>query len=158
MKTSDIFKELRDKARLYYDSVNEVYCPALEARVIFNAEGFHHLRYNCSLSERSKPEQRNKLAYIPQAVEIIKKTTTVQEVREFLEPVGLKDKNGLRKTAHVTYFGFWAMLEKNIRIKVIVRRIDGGQYFFRSLMPFWFERVVNGRIVRYFTSPKISTE
>lgn len=158
LKINEIFKELKQQAKEYYHSLDKIKCPALDDYVIFNSEGFHHLRYNSSLSERSKFEQRNKFAYLPEAVEIIKKTTTIQEIREFLEPVGLKDQSGFRKTVKVTYYAFWAMHQRNIRIKVIVRKIEDGQYSFRSLMPYWFEKKINGKLIRYFSSPKIQTD
>jgi nucleoside-diphosphate-sugar epimerase len=69
VSTDEVFGELLTEAREFYQKVGKVYCPALKADVVFNSDGFHHLRYNSSRVNRTKPEQRNKLAYIAQATD-----------------------------------------------------------------------------------------
>lgn len=81
--------------------IGSVFSPALKAEVYFNSDGFHHLRYDGHRSERSKKVQQNKFRFLPQAVEIIKKSTTIQEYRTGLCPVGKANSSGFRKTAKV---------------------------------------------------------
>lgn len=108
--------------------------------VHFNSDGFHHLRYDGHRSERNKKVQKNKFRFFPQAVEIIEKSTTVQEYRQGLCPVGKSNSSGFRKTAVVEWFGFFAITDFNnsIRIMVVVRKVgENGQYHFWSVMPYW---------------------
>lgn len=157
MESTENYKSLLANSKLYYAAIGSVHCTALKADVHFTAEGFHHLRYDGSLKERKKPERRNKLSSIPVAVETIKLSATIQEYRCILEPVGLKDSKGYRAVTKVHYFGFWAVLEYNkrtTRVKAIVRQVDGGQYHFWSVMPYWTE--INGHKV--FGSVKLQDE
>jgi len=152
------FKELRNKASEFYDSIDKVDCPALKQKVVFGSDGFHHLRYNASRSERSKPVQRNKLSYLEEAVSILKKTTTLQEFRDFNEPAGLRDASGFRRMCVVSYYGFWAVISRRIRLKVIVKQIDGGQFSFWSIMPYWSEKIIGGKKEKIFGSDHLPHE
>ena len=143
MKKIDLekFKKLKNKTKDYYQSVGNVYCPALRSDIIFNSDGFHHLCYDESKKERNKRVQKNKLMCFKDGERILKKSTTIQEYRRSICPVGKKNKSGLRKTSILEWFGFFSIISfsRGIRVKVIVRRIGGknGQYHFWSVMPYW---------------------
>lgn len=146
------FKELKQKVELEYGSIDHIYSPALKAPIFFTAEGLHHLRYDSSRAERGKRAQRNKFLYFKSAIEIIKKSNTIQEYRRRLMPVGKPDKSGLRRTKWVEWFAFFVVtsFSKPTRIKVVVRRVGvDGQYHFWSVMPFWTlhnnQRIVGSR-------------
>jgi hypothetical protein len=161
MRTNQVFSELLTESREFYQKIGEIYCPALKASVIFNSNGFHHLRYNNSRVNRTKTEQRNKLAYIPQAVDILKITTTIQEYRETMEPLGTPDSKGFRPMIRVAYFAFWSVMniKSKIRVKCIVKYIENsGKYSFWSVMPYWTEKIVNGQTIRYVASRNIADE
>lgn len=133
--------ELKKATEIEYKKIISVYSPALKAEVIFNSDGFHHLRYDNSRAERSKTVQKNKFLFLNKAVTVIKTSTTVQEYRRSICPIGKTDKKGFRKTSTVEWFGLLAIVSftKSIRIMVIVRRIGGenGNYHFWSVMPRW---------------------
>jgi hypothetical protein len=133
------FGKLRLEAKEYYDNVGHVFCPAIRGDIIFNSDGFHHLRYDSSRSERSKIVQRNKFSFLKDAVRILEKSSTVQEYRRSLRPFGNSDKGGLRKAKTVEWFGFLAVISfsKCLRINVVVRRVGEGNFHFWSVMPFW---------------------
>jgi hypothetical protein len=135
------FKELKNLTKSNYEKIGCIYCPALQANVVFNSDGFHHLRYDNNRSERNKKSQRNKFIFLDKAVEILKKSTTIQEYRRSICAVGDCDRSGFRKTKIVEWFGFFAIISisKRRRINVVVRRIgaESGQYHFWSLMPYW---------------------
>ena len=135
------FKKLKNKTKADYEKIGSVYSYALKSNIIFNSDGFHHLRYDGSRSERSKKVQKNKFIFLNNAVEILKKSTTVQEYRRSICPIGKRDKSGLRKTSIVEWFGFFSIISfsKKIRVKIVVRRVgaNNGQYHFWSVMPFW---------------------
>ncbi len=149
------YSKYREYVESRFDEIKSVYCPALESDVFFNSDGLHHLRYDCNRSERKKKAQLNKFRYFDDAVEIIKKTTTIQEYRSGICPVGKCDRSGFRKTKTVEWFGLFAIISilKRIRIMVVVRRIGegSGEYHFWSLIPYWKlsnnKRVVGNKII-----------
>ncbi|HQB50894.1 MAG TPA: hypothetical protein PLT32_01600 [bacterium] len=140
-KNQEELSQLKNKIRLNYSNIKSAYCPALDSRVIFNSDGFHHLCYDNNRSERSVLVQRNKLNAFKNVVKILSKTTTIQEYRSSLCSIGKEDRHGLSLAKFVEWFGFWAIinLSKKVRIKIVVRRIGqaNGQYHFWSVMPFW---------------------
>lgn len=134
------FDELKNLVESEFKKIGAIYCPALKTKVIFNSDGFYHLRYDNNRSERSKREQYNKLRYFNNAVDVINISTTAQEYRQDICTIGKPDRAGLRKTKVIEWFGFCAItnFEKKIRIKVIVRKIGtDGMHHFWSVMPFW---------------------
>ena len=155
------FHELMERARLFYQGLGEIFCPALKSKIKFNSAGFHHLRYDNSRAERSKAEQKNKLLFLKKAIVILKVTTTIQEYRKTVQAVGKVRRDGFRKTNLVEYFGFVAItnLAKGIRVKVIIRKIGDGDYHFWSLMPQWKqERITNNQVARFVSSKEIEDE
>lgn len=143
MKKIDLakFKRLKNKTKDYYKSIDRVYCEALRADIVFNSDGLVHLKYYANRKERDKRVQKNKFMCLSDGVEILKKTTTIQEYRRSICPVGKKNKSGFRKTSVVEWFGFFSIISfsRSVRVKVVVKRIGGGdgQYNFWSVMPFW---------------------
>ena len=107
----------------------------LNSQVVLNSDGFHHLQFS-DRRERSKEEQALKFALLPLAINVIKKSGTLQEYRK--EPIrtGRPSKDGLFLTKIAEYFGFVAIVgEKKIKIRVIIRRIGDGNLTFWSVMP-----------------------
>lgn len=128
------FEKLKNKVDAEYKNIGKIYSPALKSDVAFNSNGFHHLRYDNTRAERSKPAQLNKFRFFNDAVNNLKISTTIQEYRRITCSVGGKD-------SIVEWFAFWSIISfvKQIRIRVIIRRVGGedGQYHFWSVMPFW---------------------
>ena len=149
------FQELKELTEANYKKIGSIYCPALKSPIIFNSDGFHHLSYDGSRSERSKHVQQTKFRHLNYAVEIIKIATTVQEYRRSICPIGKKDKSGYSKTKTIEWFGFFSIVSfsKKIRINTVVRRIggDAGNYHFWSVMPFWTltnsHRIIGSKII-----------
>ncbi len=135
------YKKLRQEVEERYRQIGSIYCPALKADIFFSAVGFHHLRYDNAGSERSKTSQFNKFMFFDDAADAIEISTTIQEYRRSICPLGNPDKSGFRKTTTVEWFAFWQVVSfsKGIRIKSIIRRIggDGHQFHFWSVMPYW---------------------
>lgn len=133
------FNELKNFTELEYKKIISVYSPALQTEIIFNADGWHHLRYDSTRSERNKKVQQGKFIHLSKAVEILKISTTIQEYRRQICAIGKPDKSGFHKTSTIEYFGFIAIINliKQMRIKIIVRKIGNGQYHFWSVIPFW---------------------
>lgn len=135
------YRDLKKQTELEYEKIVNVHCPALKAEVMFNSDGFHHMRYDSCRIERNKKSQYTKFKYFPKALDIIKTSTTIQEYRRGLCPTGKPDRSGFRKTSTVEWFAFWSIISftKKIRIRTVVRRVgrEDGYYHFWSVMPFW---------------------
>lgn len=131
----EYFNSRKEKARQIYDRQKTIFSPYLQAQVVLNSDGFHHLQFS-DRRERSKEEQLLKFSLLPLAMDIIKKSATLQEYRK--EPIRVRrpSKDGLSLTKIAEYFGFVAIVGENkIKVRVIVRRIGDGNFIFWSVMP-----------------------
>lgn len=126
------------KAETLYKDVKSVFCPYFKKNVTFNSDGFHHLRYNGSGSEREKVSQMNKFALLPKAIEIIIKSGTLQQYRKQWGAIGRKRNiDGSRTMKEMEYFAFEGILGTGVnmlRVKAIVRRVGSGEPHFWSVM------------------------
>ena len=129
------FGTCKQKAQDAYAARSSIYCPYFKAEVILNSDGFHHLQFSAR-RERNKSEQLVKFRLLPQALEVIHKSGTVQEYRRMLSPIGKPSKkDGAVPMKMVEYWGFVAIVgEKRMRIRVIARREGTGNITVWSVM------------------------
>lgn len=135
------FAKVKTETEEFYKSIGQVKCPYLDDVVHFNAEGFEHLLFKAWNKTRSNAEQYTRLRLLPLVPEIIKKSHTLQEFDE--RKLFVRQKiNSLwgQRMKTVRYYVFVAIV-KNLRLKVVVKEIEGGAKFFYSLYPSW--RVVD---------------
>ena len=132
------YEKLREDSRKFYSSIKGINCPALNSYVHFNAEGFNHIIFKGSRSEREKSSQVLRFKLLPLAVKLIKLSTTYQEFEETLKEFGVKSyKKIVLKSKSVRYWGIIAIIDGR-KIKVIVRKIgDEGKMHFWSVVPAW---------------------
>ena len=130
------FNNRKEKARTIYNTQKSLYSPYFKSQVIFNSDGFHHLRFSAR-RERNKKEQLLKFSLLPLAFVVVKNSGTLQEYRKGLTAVGKKSKDGLTLTKETEYWGFVAIVGENkIKIRVVAKRIGDGNIIFWSVMPF----------------------
>ena len=131
------FNERKERARTIYTAQKSIYNPYLKSQVIFNSDGFHHLQFSAR-RERNKKERLLKFSLLPLAIEIIKKSGTLQEYRTGLTTIGKTGKDGLAIAKITEYWGFVGIVgeSKRIKIRVVLRRIGDGNITFWSVMPF----------------------
>ncbi len=91
-----------------------------------------------------------KFSLLPFALEIIKKSGTIQEYRKILTPIGKKSSSdGAVQMKNVEYWGLIAIIGINDRkVKTILRRVGDGNITFWSVMP--YSKIKNGN-QRLFT-------
>ena len=132
----DYFKEKREKAKKIYESQKTVFSPYLDTEVILNADGFHHLQFSAR-RERGKKEQLLKFSLLPLALQVVKKSATLQEYRKVMVSVGKKSKrDGFTRMKNAEFWGFVAITGRDqVKIRVILRRIGDGNINFWSVMP-----------------------
>ena len=137
-----IFLEKKKKAEDLYLKNREIYNPYFGQKVIFNSDGFHHLQFS-SRKERNKSEQVLKFSLLPQALEIIRKSGTIQEYRsKILTPYGKKSKKGEVVMKEIEYWGMIAIVGK-CKVRTVLRRVGNGAITFWSVMP--YSKIKNGK-------------
>src|ERR1035438_2216653 len=77
------FNERKEKAKQIYAIQKGVRNPYFQTEIILNSDGFHHLQFSAR-RERNKREQLLKFSLLPLALEVIKKSGTIQEYRKLL--------------------------------------------------------------------------
>ena len=109
-------------------------------KVVFNSDGFMHLIWK-NEEKKHKRDWKNQvkrfqlLHYVKTVLEGMK---YYQEFLERNENVKIKER-GIPKTVSkkVTYWGFVAVIDNKIRIKIILKKIGEGQIIFWSIIPYW---------------------
>ena len=130
------FKERKDKAREIFDAEREIYCPYFQTKIVLNSDGFHHLQFSAR-REREKKSQLLKFNLLPLALDIIRKSGTIQEYRKMLTPIGKPStRDGSISMKEVEYWGLVAIVrDKNVKVRVVLRRVGTGNVTFWSVMP-----------------------
>jgi len=131
------FNKVKQKIKKYYRSTNKVKCPYFNDEIYFNAKGFQHLLSKSWGRGRTRIEQYTRLRLFPLAVRIISKSHTLQEYdkRKILIRQNINSE-WQNRTNVVRYYVFIAII-KDVRLKVIIKEIEGGVKFFYSLYPAW---------------------
>lgn len=131
------FKILKREAEAFYHSVMPVWCPYFQEKIAFNAKGLRHLKFKSDGRARTEIDQYARLKLLSFVPEVLNKSKTVQGINKtrLLE----EEKNNgrwKRVMKDVTFYEFIAVL-KNVRIKVIVKEVFGGEKHFLSVIPSW---------------------
>ena len=135
--TQEEFNMVKLKAEELYKSFDKIYCPYLKDNISFTAQGIEHIKFKRREKARPEKDQYMRLKLIERAPEVLKFSHTLQGIFETKKFEYLKTNSRwehVRKT--VSYFEFIALIKRD-RCKVIVKRIEGGPYFFWSIVPFW---------------------
>jgi hypothetical protein len=126
---SEYCARLKAQTKALYGAVISVFCPYFNEAVIFSSEGFHHLQYDSSGSERTKKAQIRRYKAFPLAPFVLSQAGTVQQYR-----------TDIRAMKHIRDWCFVALVTSTpghfIELKIIVRKIGSGRLKFCSVMPF----------------------
>ena len=128
---------IRKKAEEEYKMADFVCCPYLKKDISFNAKGLEHVKFKRRNQARSMQDQFIRLRSLPLAKKIISLSHTLQGFQERNEMVRIKGKGKWKhKMKGVEYYEFVAVI-KDVRVRVIVKQVDGGELHFWSIIPFW---------------------
>ena len=132
------FEQKKKEAEDFYKSIGPIKCPYFNGDcVYFNSEGLEHLVFKEWNKTRSRIDQYARFRLLPLAVSIIKKSGTLQEFDSRKIFVRRKSKDGWNQVLkNVKYFVFVAIVGE-LRLKVIIKEIEGGQKNFHSVYPSW---------------------
>ncbi len=124
------FKKLLDERRDDYKTWVPVYCPAIREYVVFNAQGFNHLRFKIDNTPRNPKEAMYKFGLLPLVRPVIHNATKVDSYERRLSPIG-----GSR-TRIMKEIEYWSLVatagKQQVKIRVVLRRIIGS-----SQIHFW---------------------
>ncbi len=134
-ETSFDFVKLRGEE--LYKGFERINCPYFNELVYFNAQGLDHLIYKRTDKERLEQDCRMRFKLLYLAPVILRLTRTLQgfSCRKGFERVR---RNGVIKHIAVErrYYEFIAIID-SVRVRIIVKQVDSGQFMFWSIIPFW---------------------
>jgi hypothetical protein len=133
----NIFGRIKKEAENNYRKIGSIYCPYLKDDVSFNNKGLDHIKLKEWDKARLLSDQYLRLKFLKLVPLIIKDSHTLQEYSEQRRLERQKiNSRWEKRLVTVRYYGFVAIV-KEIKIKVIVKEIEGGKPFFWSVIPFW---------------------
>ena len=149
------FEEVKKKAEEFYSTIGEVRCPYFGEKIAFNAKGIKHLKFKSDQVARTQHDQYSRLKLIYLAPEILKLSKTVQGIWHTKRFEMQKTHSRWEKVLKdVSFYEFIAVLE-NVRVKVIVKEVFGGEKHFWSIIPFWRIDKENSRRILYSGDPEV---
>jgi hypothetical protein len=151
-------EEIKQKSKEEYSKIGRTWCPYLEDYVYFNKEGFEHLLFKTWNRGRSKLEQYTRLRLLALVPGIIAKTHTLQEYDERNILVRQKTNSRWEKRMKLVRYYVFISIVKEVRLKIIVKKIDGGNKFFYSLYPSWRVIEKDGQSKKIFYSGNLEIE
>ena len=151
------YEKLRVDAQKLYSTTRPIFFSALNELVYFTAEGFNHIIFKGSRTERERSSQILRFKLLPRAIQLIGLSTTYQEYEETLKEFEVKShKKKVRKIKPVKYWGVIAIINGR-KIKVILRKVgDNGQLHFWSIVPAWVTNKY--RDTKFFSTMKGNPE
>lgn len=135
--SEELFQKTKEKAEATYQAVGSVNCPYLKAQVNFDATGLAHIKFKSWTRPRSPFDQYVRLKLLHLAPEVLRSSHTVQGIwNTSLWERRKKHGQWEKILKPVTYYEFVAVIGK-VRVKVIVKLVEGGELHFWSIIPFW---------------------
>lgn len=148
------FEKVKKEAESFYETVKEVHCPYFGEKVAFNVKGIKHLKFKSDQQARPRVDQYARLKLIKLAPEVLKLSRTVQGISEKRKLEHQKTNNRWEYVMKlVRHYEFIAVLQ-DIRVKVIIKQVEGGEKHFWSVIPFWGIDKEAGKRVLYSGNPE----
>ncbi len=147
------FTTVKRKAEEFYKKLDSVHCPYLKEKINFNAKGLDHIKFKTWNRTRIRDDQYMRLKLLHLAPEVIRRSNTIQGHSGIKEFERKKINSRWEKIlTSVSYYEFVAILEE-VRVRVIVRKIEGGQGHFWSIIPFWKMDKKNSKKLLHYGKP-----
>ena len=147
-KNQEDFEKIKVEAETFYATLQDVFCPYFKEKIAFNVKGLKHLKFKSDRQARSHEDQYARLKLLHFASEALKKSYTVQGIWETKKFEAQKTNNHWEHILkEVKFYEFIAVLD-NVRVKVIIKEVYGGQKHFWSVIPFWgIDKITSKRIL-----------
>lgn len=137
------FKKIKKQAEKDYEKIGLINCPYFKKNIAFNAKGLEHIKFKGRNRARNTQDQYIRLKCLPLAKKIVEKSHTLQGFQERNEMIRVKRKNWSQEMKLVNYYEFVAVID-DVRVRVIIKKEDGGELYFWSIIPFW-KMDINGK-------------
>lgn len=138
--TSEKFARVKDNSEIFYKALSDVHCPYFNDVVAFNAKGLDHIKFKDWNKTRLIGDQYLRFKFLYLAPEIVKKSHTLQEFRSAKNFERQKiNSRWERRMMEVKYYAFIAIMS-DVRIKIIIKEIEGGKKIFWSICPYWKQK------------------
>lgn len=131
------FERTKMEAEKIYRDIVKIKCPFLDNYVNFNTKGLDHLKFKRWDHARPIKDQYVRLKLIHLAPEVLKSSHTLQGIlkTKSLERQKINSR-WEQRAVEVIYYEFISVI-KSARVRVVVKKIQGGEAFFWSLVPYW---------------------
>ncbi len=156
----DKFNNVKKEAEDFYEAIGSVSSSYFKnEKIHFNAKGWDHLIFKTWNKTRPIKDQFSRLRHIKLAPEVVKQSRTLQGCWTTQKFERVRKNNNKWETVlkTINYFEFIAVMESHgskVRVKVIIKQIEGGEKFFLSIIPFWGINK-KGERVMYSGNPEI---
>jgi hypothetical protein len=129
------YQSKKEAAHRIYSAQPLIHSPFFNEDIVLSPEGFQHLSLSAH-GGRTKEEQIRRFILLPLGLHVLKTTTTLQAYWKRLAAVGTPGSSrGLKGTKMVQWWAFVALfLKQDIKVRVVVRKIGGGELHFWSVM------------------------
>lgn len=147
------FEKVKSDAEKLYGTFDSVYCPYFTEKISFNAKGLRHLKFKSDQQARIQNDQYTRLKLLYLAPQVLTKTHTLQGIwrtKQFESNKTGGEWKYIMKD--VIFYEFVAVLE-NVRVKVILKEVFGGEKYFWSIIPYWSIDKVGSRRILYSGNP-----
>jgi hypothetical protein len=132
-----LYQKVKQEAEDFYKTIGSIPCPYLKTKVNFNAKGLDHIKMKSWNKTRLVSDQYLRLKFLKLVPEVLQASGTLQEYYETKCFERIKyTGNWQYVMKSVIYYGFVAII-KRTKIKVIVKKVESGQPYFWSVIPFW---------------------
>ncbi|MBI2068639.1 MAG: hypothetical protein HYT67_00825 [Candidatus Yanofskybacteria bacterium] len=149
------FEATKIKAEDFYKQIDKIKCPYFNEDVSFNSKGIEHIKFLRKNHARPRNDQYIRLRLINLAPEIIKLSRTIQGISHTRNLETWRSNNKTEIVMKpVVYYEFVAILN-DIRVRVIVKQVDGGPKYFWSIIPFWKVNKSNNQRRMFNGNPEI---
>jgi hypothetical protein len=156
--TIDTFNTVKQNAENFYNKLGSVRCPYFGEDVHFNVKGWEHLVFKGFNRTRLVEDQFARFRHLALAPEILRNSKTLQGIWRTQKFERLKRKNGWEKVLKVTtYYEFIAIMESHgakVRVKIIVKQVEGAEKHFLSIIPSWGVNRQTGEKVLHSGDPE----
>ncbi len=146
------FNKIKEQAESEYKKVKSINCPYLKKSVAFNSKGLEHIKFKGRNKARNIQDQYIRLKCLPLAKKVLEKSYTLQGYQERNEMVRVKNNKCTHKMKLIYYYEFVAIIV-DIRVRIIVKKEEGGELYFWSIIPFW-KMDINGKRLIHSGNPK----
>lgn len=143
------FETILKKAETFYHQIGTIYCPYLQNDVHFSSEGLQHLLSKSWNRGRNQKEQTTRLRLLPLIPKILIKCHTLQEYDERELFVRQKINSRWEKRLKLIKYYIFIAIVKTVRLKIVIKEIEGGAKQFYSLYPSWKVNKKTGRKIFY---------